>query len=300
MSANTTRRDFLKTAGAFATAPAILRAMPAPRQLPIAFSTLGCPAWEWKTILGRAQEWGYAAVELRGVNGEIDLPKVPEFAASRIAGTLRELKDHNLKISDLGASARMHEEDPKTREAQLDEGRRYIDLAQRLEAPYVRVFGDRFVEGEPKEVTIERIIEGLKRLGQYAKGSGVGVIVETHGDFTSADVIAKILDAVGMADVALLWDTRHTFVAGKEAPADTWKAVGKWVRHTHIKDSIGEKYVLPGKGNVPLREIVRVLRAGGYKGYYCLEWEKKWHPEIEEPEVAFPQYANLMRDYLES
>jgi hypothetical protein len=29
-----------------------------------------------------------------------------------------------------------------------------------------------------------------------------------------------------------------------------------------------------------------------------LEWEKKWHPEIEEPEVALPQYVMVMRDYI--
>jgi hypothetical protein len=43
---------------------------------------------------------------------------------------------------------------------------------------------------------------------------------------------------------------------------------------------------------------VRVLAKNGYKGYYCFEWEKRWHPEVEEPEVAFPHYAKTMRDYL--
>ena len=32
-----------------------------------------------------------------------------------------------------------------------------------------------------------------------------------------------------------------------------------------------------------------VLAKAGYQGYYCLEWEKKWHPRgMEEPEMAFP------------
>jgi hypothetical protein len=58
------------------------------------------------------------------------------------------------------------------------------------------------------------------------------------------------------------------------------------------------RYVLTGEGTVPVRETVRVLAAGGYKGYYCFEWEKKWHPEIEPPEVAFPHYARVMSAYL--
>jgi len=58
------------------------------------------------------------------------------------------------------------------------------------------------------------------------------------------------------------------------------------------------RYVLLGTGEVPVKEQVRVLAGAGYKGYYCFEWEKKWHPEIEEPEVAFPQYAKTMAEYL--
>jgi hypothetical protein len=30
-----------------------------------------------------------------------------------------------------------------------------------------------------------------------------------------------------------------------------------------------------------------------------VEWEKKWHPEIAEPEVAFPQYMHVLRSYLQ-
>jgi hypothetical protein len=47
-----------------------------------------------------------------------------------------------------------------------------------------------------------------------------------------------------------------------------------------------------------VREAVNVLVRNGYKGYYGFEWEKAWHPEIDEPEVAFPHFAETMRRYL--
>jgi sugar phosphate isomerase/epimerase len=56
--------------------------------------------------------------------------------------------------------------------------------------------------------------------------------------------------------------------------------------------------VLTGTGEIPVKETVRVLASNGYKGYYCFEWEKRWHPEIDEPEVSFPHYAKTMRQYL--
>jgi sugar phosphate isomerase/epimerase len=296
------RRTFLTSLAAGFAAPAILRAQTRPKRLPIAFSTLGCPAWSWKAILEAADRLGYAALELRGIAGEMDLPKVPEFQGSRLAETKRELAALGIVISDLGASARMHEKDKAARDKQLDEGRRFIDLAQALSVPYVRMFGDKLPPDEPKEEVMKRVVEGFQQMAAHAKAAGVTVLIESHGDFTGSADLEQILTSVGSAHFALLWDAHHTFVAGKEAPADTWKRLGSQVRHTHLKDSVpegtGRRYVLTGTGQVPVKEQVRVAAKGGYKGFYCFEWEKKWHPEIEEPEVAFPHYAKTMREYL--
>jgi sugar phosphate isomerase/epimerase len=296
------RRKFLGALAATAAAPAFVRAAATRPRLPIAFSTLGCPAWDWGTILEQADRLGFAAIELRGLQGEMDLPRCPEFQPSRLKETRDQIAAHGLKISDLGSSAAMHEPDPAARAKHLDEGRRFIDLAHELGAPYVRVFPNNFVAGEEHRATIERIAAGLRTLGEHAKGGGVSVLMESHGDFTRSADILEVLTAAASPNVGLLWDAHHTAVAGHEAPAETFKVLGSFVRHTHLKDSRPEKddvrYVLTGTGTVPVEETVRTLVAAGYPGYYCFEWEKKWHPEIEEPEVAFPHYAKTMTAYL--
>jgi sugar phosphate isomerase/epimerase len=295
------RRTFLGGLAAAAAAPALVHARAAAPRFPIAFSTLGCPKWPWKRVIEQATELGYAAIELRGIEGEMDLTKRPELTGGGLAQTKKDLSALGLLISDLGASARMHESDPDRRAAQLDEGRRFIDLAHSLGVPYVRVFGDEVPKGEDKKAVMERVVAGLRELAGHARGSGVVVILESHGDFTDSATLQELLTRAGTG-VGLLWDTHHTFVAGKEQPADTFKALRPFIRHTHIKDSkpegSGIRYVLPATGTVPLREIVGVLARGGYTGYYCFEWEKAWHPDIEEPEVAFPRYADVMRTLL--
>jgi sugar phosphate isomerase/epimerase len=167
---------------------------------------------------------------------------------------------------------------------------------------YVRVFPDRIPPGQTREATIDRIVDGLRELGEYGRGSNVAVILESHGDITDSSTLLEILRRSEMPTVGLLWDAHHTFVSGKEEPSVTYRRVSRYVRHTHLKDSRpdGEnrRYVLTGEGAVPVRETVRVLAAGGYRGYYGFEWEKAWHPEIEEPEVAFPHFARIVSDYL--
>ncbi len=294
-----TRRTML---AALAAAPAIVRAQPRGERLPISFSTLGCPTWPWKRILEQASQMGYAAIELRGIQMKMDLPTLPEFSGTQLAASMKDLEALGLKISDLGASARMHEADPKVRSAQLDEGRRFIDLARQMTVPYIRVFGDKVPPGEQKRDVMARVVDGLRTLGEHAKGSGVTVLLETHGDYTDSPTVLELMKGAAMDTVALVWDAHHTFVAGKEPPAVSFAALKPYVRHTHLKDSRPEgaevRYVLTGKGTVPVREQVRLLKAAGYKGYYGFEWEKGWHPEIEEPEIAFPHFVKTMREYL--
>jgi sugar phosphate isomerase/epimerase len=164
------------------------------------------------------------------------------------------------------------------------------------------MFGDSLPPGEPKEDVIKRVADGFQQMAARAKGAGVTVLIESHGDFTHSEDLAAILTRVGSPQFALLWDAHHTFVAGHEQPADTYANLAKWIRHTHLKDSKPEgndrRYCLLGAGEVPVKGQVKVLAAAGYTGYYCFEWEKKWHPEIEEPEVAFPHYAKTMAQYL--
>ena len=298
----TTRREFLETSAAILAATAWPGVAGSSARLPIGFSTLGCPKWAWPQILDFASGHGYAAVELRGLEDTMDLPQRAEFAPARLAETKAQLAQHELVISCLGSSANMHEMDATKRAAQLDEGRRFIDLAQALGAPYVRVFGNQYVPGVARDAMLAHIARGLSDLGDYAQGKGVTVLIESHGDFTDSPSLQSLLERAASPNVALLWDAHHTFVSGKEEPEETVRRLGSYIRHTHLKDSVpagnDRRYVLTGTGTVPVRRQVEALQKIGYRGFYSFEWEKRWHPEIEEPEVAFAQFATVMSGYL--
>src|SRR5215813_7770933 len=115
-----TRRTFIQSCTAAVAFPAIITAESKAKRLPIAFSTLGCPKWEWKKILDQASQHGFAALELRGLLDEMDLPKSPQFTGARLKESLKDLDALGLKISDLGASARLGETDQTKRTAQID------------------------------------------------------------------------------------------------------------------------------------------------------------------------------------
>jgi sugar phosphate isomerase/epimerase len=85
----------------------------------------------------------------------------------------------------------------------------------------------------------------------------------------------------------------------KEAPADVYPKLKKYIYHLHVKDAklVEDKlqYVFLGKGDVPIMNALDILSADGYNGFYSFEWEKLWHPEIAEPELALADYPQVIK-----
>ncbi|MDQ3854935.1 MAG: sugar phosphate isomerase/epimerase [Chloroflexota bacterium] len=262
----------------------------------LAFTTLACPGWSWSEILDRATEYEYEGIELRGIEGEMDLPRARPFLATELPKTRRELAERGLAIPCLDTSCRLH--DPDTA-ANLDEARRSIDLAAELQAPYVRVFGDKIPSEEPREAVLARVAEGLGQLGEYAAASGVQVLIESHGDFAHTADLAAVLEAVEHPQVGVLWDVHHPYRFFGESLEATFDRLKARIRHTHLKDSRqldgAVLYCAVGEGDLPLRECLELLYASGYDGWLSFEWEKKWHPEIDEPDVVLPAYSQTIR-----
>jgi len=268
-------------------------------KLKLSFSTLGCPDWSFDKILSFAKQNNYSGIEVRGIQREMDLTKCKEFTEN-IGATRRLMKDKGLGFVDLGSSAEMHHSDVADRQKHLDEARRFIDLAEKLDCPYVRVFPSKLPK-EDRQATIDLIVKGLLTAGDYAKGSKVVVLMETHGDVVESAVLKQIMEAAKHPHVGLVWDVTNMWTVTKERPADVYAELKEYIHHTHIKDALvidgKPQYKLLGKGEVPIFEAIDILRKNNYKGYYSFEWEKMWHPEIDEPEIAIADYVKTMRQH---
>src|SRR5262244_988693 len=139
------RRQFLATSTLAALAHPFTPF--APVKPPLAFSTLGCPKWPFAQILDFAASNRFSAVEIRCIMGDLDLPNRPEFAPDQLAATKKASSANGLGVADLGSSSEMHHADPDKRAQNIADGKRFIDLAEKLDAPYVRIYGNK-IEGD--------------------------------------------------------------------------------------------------------------------------------------------------------
>ena len=297
------RRKFLKATSLLMATPFVPTFFDMETYKPLlAFSTLGCPGWDFQKITDFAAEHNYNGIELRGLLRQMDLTKCPEFSTPQnIAAILSVMKDKNLAFVDLGASTNLHIADAAERKKNLDEAKSFIDLAQKIECPFVRVFPNKLPKDSSKNETIDLIINGLLELGRYAKGSKVKVLMETHGDVVWTEDILKIMQSAFNDNTGLVWDITNMWSITKEPPVEVYQKLKKYIRHTHIKDlkmiDGKEHYVLMGRGEVPIFTAIDALQNGGYKGYHSFEWEKLWHPEIDEPEIALADYSEVMMEH---
>lgn len=302
MSKSYSRRNFIK-ATTFAGMALAVPFFDFKKYKPLlSFSTLGCPDWNFNRIVDFAVENGYDGIEIRGILRQLDLLKCPEFnSKENILVTRKLIEKKKVRIVDLGSSAAMHIAGTTERRKNLEEAKSFIQLAQQLNCPYIRIFPNNFPKEQSKEETIDLIAKGLLELGDYAKDYQVTVLMETHGDVVKTEDIEKIMQLVNHPNTGLVWDVVNMWSVTKEPPSEVYPKLKKYIRHTHIKDlkfvDGKEQYALLGKGDTPIFEAIDILAKDGYKGYYSFEWEKLWHPEIAEPEIALADYSKAMKQH---
>jgi sugar phosphate isomerase/epimerase len=272
----------------------------------LSFSTLGCPNWSFDEILRRASQYGYDGVAFRGLGGELDLTKVPEFSLAERPNTRRRLREAGLTTSMVLTSAAMMVAEVEKLEASLRLGRSHIDLASDLECPYIRVFGGQMPVGISHAAAVRRAGDRLRQLADYGAQKGVYVLIETHDDWVVTSLLRRAVEAADHSNVGVLWDVHHPVRIPGESVAQAWANIGPWVHCVDFKDSVtdfearlGYRYVQIGDGEIPLKDALQILKAAGFDGWLTFEWEKVWHPDLADPSVAFPEFIARIRALLE-
>jgi sugar phosphate isomerase/epimerase len=269
----------------------------------LSFSTLACPDWTMPQITAIASSAGYDGIELRFVENEDSLWKLPAFRGTQLAATRQSLSDHGLVISCVDTSCRFHSPDAQERARWLEEGERMADLAATLNAPGIRVFGEKVQSGADRASTHHWIATSISELAHRISPRGIEVWLETHGDFASACETAEILPEGKSLRIGAVWDPANCLLETGERPQKGASYLGARIRHVHLKDlcqnSDGWKPALTGNGDFPLPEVRSALRQLNYDRFVSFEWEKKWHPEIEDASIALPHFTRWFRENCE-
>jgi L-ribulose-5-phosphate 3-epimerase len=167
---------------------------------------------------------------------------------------------------------------PELRDKEAGELRKWVDVAARLGAGHIRVFGGTVPKGDSEDRAAGWVKEVLGRGAEYAAGKGVILGLENHGGITArAERIVEIVKAVNSPWVGVNLDTGN-FERDAYGQIRTILPYAVNVQFkTEIRDEKGERV------ESDWDRLTKMLADSGYRGYMALEFEGKEDPAAHVP-----------------
>jgi sugar phosphate isomerase/epimerase len=202
---------------------------------------------------------------------------------------LRRLAYRNrVEIYSLGTRIALAQPTPDKQDQQLAEVRKWVDVAQKMGASHLRVFGGQIPQGATLEQAVAWAGETLKRAADIAGSHGITLGVEDDGGITSfAKETIEIVKGANSPWAGMNLDI------GNLRPPKVYDQVEMSIPYavsTHIKT---EMTLDDGKTRGPIDwdKIFTMFAAHGYRGYMGLEYEAP-----EDPAVAVPRHLRRLKE----
>jgi len=200
---------------------------------------------------------------------------------------LKQLAYRNaVELYSIAIRTEMTRPTAEQRRKEVEEIKRWVDVAALLGAGHIRVFGGRVPEGASEEQAAGWAAEVLAQGAEYAARKGVILGLENHGGITDrAETIVKIVRQVDSPWAGINLDTGNF----RSKVFDQIQMCLPYAVNAQVKSQIRDE-----NGQVVESDWDRIFgmfARAGYRGYLALEYEAK-----EPPETAVPRLLKRLRE----
>lgn len=246
-----------------------------------------------KELISLAKEMGFEAFEFSEINTPEGMDKI-EYARELRA----EAERVGLPIVQYSIGADFIYGSEGNLEKEIERLKHEVDVAEALGVQGMRHDTASGYKGEDAEKytfadALPRIIEGCRRVSEYARQKGIKTMTENHGYFSQdSDRVKAIVEGVGLDNFGTLVDIGN-FLCVDEAPEKAVATTSPYAFYVHAKDFCVKskedmlsddgffktrngnylKGTILGHGNVPVLKCLEIVKANGYNGYVTLEFE---------------------------
>lgn len=220
--------------------------------------------------------------EPRGIDGK----NIAELSDGEVAALKEKMERCGIKASSIGSpigKIRLDEDF----QAHFEKFQRVVDIAERLDAGYIRMFSFNPPErpdsaagegdGAAHEWTAgerEEVIRRLRRMTAYAGERDVVLLHENekgiYGD--TAERCADLMRELGCRHFQAVFDPANFVQCGQDTK-EAYEALRSFIAYVHVKDArVEDGNVVPaGAGDGNVGHILKGLLDSGYEGYLSLE-----------------------------
>ncbi len=243
------------------------------------------------SIMKKAKEMGFDGIEF------IDLSPTDGMNEKEYAETIREESEKlSLPVIAYTISANMLKDNDLN--AEVERICRKVDIAEILGAGCMRhdaAWGmpDEIKKHAGFEQVLPILIDGCKKVTDYAKEKSIVTMIENHGFFCQdSERVEKIINGVADNNFGVLLDVGN-FSCVDENSASATGRLAPYIKHIHAKDfyirngnglnpgkgffkSRGGNYLrgsIIGHGDIPVMQCLAIAKNSGYDGYVSVEFE---------------------------
>lgn len=263
------------------------------------------------SVMKKAKEMGFDGIEF------IDLTPPDGVSEKEYAEMIRaESERLSLPVIAYTISANMLSD--AGLDAEVERICRKVDIAEILGAKCLRhdaAWGmpDGIKSHAGFEQVLPILVDGCKRVTEYAKAKGIVTMIENHGFFCQdSERVEKIINGVGSENFGVLLDVGNFSCADE----DSAKAAGRlapYIKHIHAKDfhiksgnalnpgkgffkSRAGNYLrgsIIGHGDIPVMQCLAVAKNAGYEGWVSVEFEGL-EKCLDGIEIGFENLKNMV------
>jgi sugar phosphate isomerase/epimerase len=213
---------------------------------------------------------GLRYVEVRSAWGT----NILDLDDSQLATVRETLDGYGLKVSSIGSpigKIAIDDEFPP----HLKRMQHAVEVAETLEAPYIRLFSFFIPEGTDPDSRRDEVLTRMGALAEAAADSDVILAHENEKEIYG-DIPRRCLDivtSVSSPKLQLAWDPANFVQVGVRPFSEGYAMLRPHVVTIQIKDALlsDGTVVVAGAGDGEVPETVRALRADGFDGFFSLE-----------------------------
>jgi len=239
--------------------------------------------WDLPTLIDHVKQAGLEGVELRtqhahGVEIALDTAKRKEVR--------QRFTDAGVTLWGLGTTCEFHAKDEAVVKANVEECKRWCQLAEDVGAHGVKVRPNGFPEGVPQEKTLAQIGAMLHECGVAADAHGTEIWLEVHGNGTSHPPhIRTILDQCKHPKVGACWNSNKGDIVDGSVKT-YFDLLRPDIKSCHINDLWDTTY--------PYRELFHLFQQTNYDRFTLCEVGAPVKPE--DGVVFLSCYRGLWRE----
>jgi sugar phosphate isomerase/epimerase len=259
----------------------------------LSFWTLGTPDWTNEQVAAAAQRYGFDGVDLRcAVGRNVSVESTPDELAA-----LQELfASRGVEIASLLAYNERGNAEGVDWTAVTADLVAHARLANGMGVGNLRINAT-----EPaRDSTWDAYLEGFARAirAALAESSDLTLNMQNHPGSLRVAQVVRLAEMVGDPRFGAGLSPDHCVDMDEEVIEAT-RLVSPYVKQVHMADrertADGKlRACLPGTGFVPNREVLDLVRGGGFDGWVSFKWEKPTYPDLPDADLALPHFMQFM------